>query len=139
MHRRLFILTAVSSLVLTAGCTGDDTEFEDGNGNGDGNGDPDVEEVVDILEHEMLRENEGEISESVSVEGRAENTSDDRLSYVEIRVRFYDANGDLLDSGIDNINDFDSGQVWRFEVSYLGFGDDAAEVDSYDIGVGTSF
>jgi len=79
------------------------------------------------------------MSEQVGVEGRAENTSDESFSYVEVRARFYNENGDLLESFLDNINDFGAGQTWAFEIMYPAFGEDAQEVADYDIAVGTSF
>lgn len=141
MHRRTFV-TATAATAALAGCASDDPNYEDGDSNtGSGGGDDgaSVEEDVVIREHELVREDEGSMSESVSVKGRAENTSDQTFSYVEVRARFYNEAGDMLDSMIDNINDLEPGQTWSFEIQYLGIGDDAAEVADYDIAVGTSF
>lgn len=98
-----------------------------------------MSEDVEILEHELVRQDEGTMAEQVSVEGRAENTSDQSFSYAEVRARFYNENGDLLESFIDNINDFAAGQTWAFEIVYPGIGEDAQEVADYDIAVGTNF
>lgn len=148
-RRSLLAMAGLSIATALAGCgASDDTDFEDGNvgdgddavDDGDDSGDEaTVEDDVEILEHELIREDEGSMAETVSVEGRAENTSDETFSYVEIRVRFYNEDGDLIESFLDNINDFESGQTWAFSVQYPGIGEDAAEVADYDIAVGTSF
>jgi hypothetical protein len=39
----------------------------------------------------------------------------------------------------DDVNDLDSGQVWRFSVPSLGWGEDARAVAGGDIAVGTTF
>jgi len=140
-------LTSGAVVTSLAGCSGEDTDFEEGNtgsndeddGGDDGSDEATVQDDVEILEHELVREDEGGMAEQVSVEGRAENTSDESFSYVEIRARFYNEDGDLLDSFLDNINDFGAGQTWAFEVMYPGIGEDAQEVADYDIAVGTSF
>lgn len=139
-------LTSGAVITSFAGCLGEDPDFEEGNtdSNGDDGGDnggsePSVQDDVEILEHELIRSDEGTAAEQVSVEGRAENTSEESFSYVEVRARFYNENGDLLESFLDNINDFESGQTWAFEIMYPAVGEDAREVADYDIAVGTSF
>lgn len=142
MDRRKFLISAGTAAVTVglAGCTGEDPDFEGSEGgNGDGSDGGSVEDDIELLEHELVFEDEGTDFASVSIEGRARNNSDENLGYVEIRGRFYNAQGDLLDSMIDNINDFGAGQTWSFEIQFPGIGDDANEVDDYDVAVGTSF
>lgn len=59
------------------------------------------------------------------------------LSYAEVRVKFCDKEGTLLDTSPDDINDLGPGEAWNFEVMYLGM--DAEDVDSYKIAVGSGF
>lgn len=152
MERRKVLALGGGLLSITiAGCGGDETEFEEGNGGDDSEPEPepeeeeeeeeevDAEEALNILEHEMVREDEGGPAEQVSVEGRAENVSDQQLAYAEVRARFFNEDGDQLDSSLDNINDLDPGATWAFEILYLEIGDGARDVDSYDIGVGANF
>ena len=146
MDRRKFIMAGCGMLSITvAGCGGDETEFEEGNGGGNGGNEPtqegeeDADEAIEVLEHTMVREEEGTMAEQVSIEGRAENVSDSQLSYAEVRARFYNEQGDQLDSFLDNVNDLDPGATWAFEILYPAIGEDAQEVDSYDIGVGANF
>lgn len=144
MNRRKYLATTAVSVATLAGCT-EDTDYEDGSGNGTGNGgdgngeESDPDDALEILEHEMVREDEGTMAETVSVEGRAENVGDRQLSYVEVRARFYNEAGDQLDSSLDNVNDLDPGATWAFNIQHFAMGEDAAEVADYDIGVGTEF
>ena len=147
MLRRGFLTgvgTAASATL--AGCGTDDPEFESGNngngGNGEGDGNSPTSEPdgdIEILEHQLVRENEGTNSETVSVEGSAENTSGEQLSYAEVRARFLDEDGALLESSLDNVNDLGSEMTWQFEISFPGFGEDAAAVSEYEIAVGNTY
>ena len=87
---------------------------------------------LEILEHH------GEIGEygNLYVVGQAKNTGSKSLSYAEIRVKFYDADGNLLGSSFDNINDLGAGETWRFKVIYMGM--DTEKVSSYKIAAGTT-
>jgi hypothetical protein len=158
LNRRQYLATigtTVSALAL-AGCSEESDEFEEGgdddssggDGNddssgGDGNDDSTEEESdgsssdIELLSHEMVREDEDGPAESVKVEGEAENTSGGELSYAEVEVKFY--KGDTLDeSFLDNINGWSAGEIWGFEVQYPGMGDDASEITDYEIRAGTS-
>jgi len=116
---KLIISILILATVLIAGCT---TETEDQES---------IEatfvDKIEILNHKMEY---GEFG-NLMVVGTAKNNADERLSYVEIRVRFYDENNTLLDSSLDNINDLNAGQTWEFEVHYNPM--DVGEVDHYDI------
>jgi hypothetical protein len=149
MYRRKYLATigaTVSGLAL-AGCSESESgDFEDGNGGGtstsgdsdsNGNSGDGSSKDVELLNHEMVRENEGEMSETVKVVGEAENVSGGELDYAEVEVKFF--KGDTLaESSLDNINGWSAGETWAFEVQYPAIGEDAAEVDDYEIRAGTS-
>ncbi|SEN19050.1 hypothetical protein SAMN05216388_100217 [Halorientalis persicus] len=149
LNRRRYLATigaTVSGLAL-AGCSESESgDFEDGNGGGtstsgdsgsNGNSGDGSSKDVELLNHEMVRENEGEMSETVKVVGEAENVSGGELSYAEVEVKFYE--GDTLaESFMDNINGWSAGETWAFEVQYPGIGEDAAVIDDYEIRAGTS-
>lgn len=146
MDRRKFIAVAASTCALTglAGCT-EETDYESGNGGDDDSnssnvngGEEEPENELELIEHELVRENEGGMAESVSVQGEAQNASGNQLSYAEVKVRFLDESGTMLDSFIDNVNDLGDEQTWKFEVMYPGMGEDAQEVADYEIAAGTS-
>jgi len=86
------------------GCSEDDGgDFKDGNDGGNSGGDGNdgggsnnggdttsggndgdgSSNDIELLSHEMVREDEGSAAESVSVEGEAENISGGELSYAE--------------------------------------------------------
>lgn len=140
MQRRQFIVTtAITTTGLLAGCTSSENNGDTASGGNDSSGDGDSgdggesEKDIEIVEHELVRENEGEASESVSVQGIVKNVSGDSLSYVEVEAKFYDDSDTLLDSFMDNVNDLGDGEEWQFSVDYPGMGEDARAVASYEI------
>lgn len=140
--RRRALLSSIA-FVPIAGCT------NDGDGQGDepeddeSEGDPREGERVEIVESELVRENVGTAEESVVIRGTARVKEDVEVSYVEIRALFYDAEGELLDTIIEQIDevgrhgDDPEGRRWEFEIVYPGVGERAAEVESYELEVGT--
>lgn len=84
-----------------------------------------------ILNYELTQSEDG----SLSVTGLAENTAGKQLSYAEIIVKFYDIEGDLIESSFDSIDGLDSGEKWNFEVMYLGPYND--QVYGYEVSVGS--
>lgn len=153
LNRRRYLATATATIatLALAGCSEDGGDFEEGNGGGDGNsGDGNTDgsnsdgdgssgssNDIELLNHEMVRENEGEMSETVMVEGEAENVSGGELSYAEVEAKFYE--GDTLaESFLDNISGWSAGETWGFEVQYPGIGEDAAAITDYEIRAGTS-
>lgn len=82
---------------------------------------------------------EDEVGEfgNMQVVGTAKNVADQRLNYVEIKVKFYNKDKVLLESFMDNTNDLSPGEKWRFKVMYPGM--NAEEVEYYKVGVGSVF
>ena len=112
------------AILIPSGCL--ETEYEPGEG-----GVPPVTEKLQILNHTGGFTDYG----SPMVTGTAKNVSSSNLIYAEIRVKWYDSAGVLLDTSLDNINDLGAGETWRFEVIY--FGDEKGI--SYEIGIGSTF
>lgn len=143
--RRRVLLSSIA-VVPIAGCTSDgdgqSDESED-NGSGEEPEDPQEGERVEIVESELVRENVGTTEESVAVHGIARVKEGVEVSYVEIRALFYDAEGELLDTIIEQIDevarhgDDPEGRRWEFEIVYPQVGERAAEVESYELEVGT--
>jgi hypothetical protein len=151
LNRRRYLTTlgATATSLALAGCSSDDSsDFENGNGDGGGgngggttndggNSGDGSSNDIELLSHEMVREDEGGPAESVKVEGEAENVSGGELSYAEVEVKFYE--GDTLaESFLDNINGWSAGETWAFEVQFPGIGEDAAAITDYEIRAGTS-
>jgi hypothetical protein len=142
--RRRALLSSVA-LVALAGCTSDEDDEpeepeEESNETED---DPEVGESVEIVESELVREDVGTEEERVGVQGIVEVKPDADVSYVEVRAVFYDAEGEQLDTIIEQIDevgrhgDDPEGQRWEFEIVYPYMGERAAEVESYELEIGT--
>ncbi len=123
MDRRRFL--ALGALAPLAGCLG---YFED---NGEEITEPgDVEIVWD----DLLRDNPGTENERVHVWGIVRKVGDRELSYIEIRATFFDAEGEKLETVIENVEaDVSSGEEWPFDVEFPHFGERAAGVDTYEL------
>ena len=123
MHRRAFFAIAV--LVPFTGCL----EFLEESG----------EEItepadVEIVWDDLVRHDPGTEDERVVVFGVVRNAGDRTLSYIEIRATFFDAEGEELESVIQNVEaDVTSGEEWPFNVEFPRFGEDAAEVATYEL------
>lgn len=150
MHRRQYLTTiaATTGALALAGCSESESgDFEEGNGDGNGNSGDDTtsggdggggsSNDVELVSHEMVREDEGGPAESVKVEGEAENVSGGELSYAEVDVKFYEEDT-LAESFLNNINNLGAGETWAFEVQFPGIGEDAAAITDYEIRAGTS-
>ena len=132
--RRRSVLSGTATLLVGAlsGCIG-------GTGNGPVDDLPEEDERVRIIEHQLVREEEGTEEETVVVRGVAEVIDEeDEVDYVEIRARFYDEEGELLDSTVENVEDVTQETSWEFEIVFPHFGEDAAKVSDYDVTVVTT-
>jgi len=128
--KRIIVLVLLGVLLLSLGtlaCA--ETKYSEGNEKA-ATGD------IEILTHSGAYEpvNVYDTNPAYYVRGTAKNVSGKQLSYAEIRVRAYDSAGNLLESGLDNINDIGADQTWTFEVFVWKQG-----IASYDIGVGSTF
>ena len=130
MKRKTIVgLIAVVAIVVVAmfsGCV-EEPKYEEGAGT------PTESKNLEILDHHMET---GEFGNLI-IKGTAKNIGSSSLSYAEVRVKFYDKEGTLLDTSLDNINDLGPGETWNFKVMYLGT--DTENVDSYKIAVGSVF
>ena len=102
-RRPLTAATATCSLAI-AGCLNSDVPFETNAGDS-----PD--QALTLLDHELVRSDTRTLVETVSVEGRAENTAEDRLRYVPLEARFLNDRGEQRKVAITNTTRPDLG-VW---------------------------
>ncbi|THE62867.1 hypothetical protein D8Y22_20625 [Salinadaptatus halalkaliphilus] len=124
MHRRGFL--ALSLAVAGSGCLEYVTED-----NGEQITEPGD---VEIVWHDLVRDDPGTEDERVAVWGAVRNVGERTLSYIEIRATFFDVDGEELESVIENVDeDVTSGAEWTFEVEFPHFGERAAEVDTYEL------
>lgn len=124
MHRRSLLSVVVGGLVPGGGCL----EYLDGDEEITDPGD------VEIVWDDLVRDDPGTDEERVAVWGIVRNVGDRTLTYVEIRATFLDADGEELETVIENVDeDVSSGEEWVFEVEFPYFGERAAEVDRYEL------
>ena len=122
----LIAVVAIVAVAMFSGCV-EEPKYEEGAGT------PTESKNLEILDHHMET---GEFGNLI-IKGTAKNIGSSSLSYAEVRVKFYDKEGTLLDTSLDNINDLGPGETWNFKVMYLGT--DTENVDSYKIAVGSVF
>ena len=72
----------------------------------------------------------------VYVTGTAKNIGDKRISHGSIKVKFYDADGNLVGNGLDMVSDLDAGETWKFKITTF---DTDGEIEGYKIGIGSSW
>lgn len=70
---------------------------------------------------------------TVEIIGQAVNGGNVTLSYAEVWAKFYDASDAVLEEWLDNINNLEVGETWRFSINW--FLD--VEPDHYELWVGT--
>lgn len=92
-------------------------------------------ERLEILDHELQYEGSG-FYFTASVVGTAKNVGTKRISHSSIKVKFYDADGNLIGSGTDFVSDLDPGETWKFSAMCTTMNE---EVESYKIGVGSTY
>ncbi len=124
MNRRSFLAVG---LAATAGCLESVTE-------------DDREELTNpdsivIVWDQLVRYNEGTDDERVSVWGVLRDESDRTLSYIEVRATFLDADGEALAQVIENVRDTTAGEEWTFDIEFPRYGEDARNIDSYELDV----
>jgi len=136
MKRRQLLAVAGSTAV--AGCTGD--KVADSNESGAGGGgevlpeptterEPAVDVSISSVNLETRTTASG-LSET-AVTGLVENTGDARLGAVTATGKFYNADGQLITSGIWDVRDLATGEVWEPWIRYTGDQD----VTSVDLSV----
>jgi hypothetical protein len=87
-------------------------------------------EQINVLSHEMGNDTYG----NLVVSGIVENIANKNLSYVEIKIKFYDKEGNVLKTTSESISDLKDKEKWKFESVYPSF--DSSKVASYEIRIG---
>lgn len=148
MKRRQFVKGAsgIIAIASLAGCTGSDDGTVVTGGNGDNSGsnenNKDTKEKkakqskkqttqkskkkVKVLSHELF-----EKEYSAGVKGQIKNVSGTELGYVEVKVRFFDAENTRLGESLDNFTELGAGTTANFKAVYLG--QDSGKIDHYEL------
>ncbi len=85
---------------------------------------------ISILESQLGYDNRGDLA----VSGVIQNIAGKELSYVEIKIKFYDKDNLLLETSSESINDLGIDEKWKFSSVYPKF--NVEEVKSYEVSVG---
>lgn len=75
-------------------------------------------EGLEVLESELQKGDYDTI-----VTGRVKNNRSSAVEYVQATVKFYADENTVLSSDWTNVSDLKAGGTWKFEVSFLGFGE----------------
>ena len=108
MRRRDLLASMLAGCALS-GCIGDHEPLPGEPGEPDNSEEPEEPEEpeegerVEIVESVLIRENVGTDEETVAVGGVVIPREGVEVSYVEIRASFYDMEGELLDTTIEQV------------------------------------
>ncbi|MFU8867212.1 FxLYD domain-containing protein [Natronococcus sp.] len=84
-------------------------------------------EPLSLESHEFVLEDD---YRGATVQGTVENTGDDRIQLIEIRVRVYNDEGEQVGRYLDVGGDLDPGASWSFTVIIL---EPLADIDDYEV------
>ncbi len=114
-------LMLVSSIYLVA-CTETKTDVDNS-----------AENDLQILSHSItVHKFSGDVLQSTAaVKGKARNVGNSTLSTVSITVKYYDSDGNLIDTSSAVNQNLGAGQTWDFFVQSVG--PDAWKIVNYDI------
>ncbi|RPJ75557.1 MAG: hypothetical protein EHM20_08765 [Alphaproteobacteria bacterium] len=142
------ILSVLLASIMVVGCTDNSPQYINGNpdllnyvpNTNYTNGTPEqaastlsvneetTQPTLGILSHNLQKDdNYG----GYSVIGTAKAAGN--ISYAEVRVKFYDKDGNLIESGFDNILDLAAGETWSFKVTCYSTDEN---IENYKIAVG---
>lgn len=139
MNRRKFLSlsgASVGGMVALAGCSASGTESESEQGTSKFNQDAKpVSEtktvVVDGLKLYSDIDIDGNDFAPLTITGRAKNVSGVEMSIVQIQYGFYDGNNTRIGSGLDMVTELGAGEMWEYEIMYLG--EEDSEVKNVEI------
>jgi len=126
----VLIVTLVTMLVV--GCTDNSTDHKEGIAEPAATTSTTNETEIpnlEIVSHQLNEEDAG----GYNVTGTAKAAK--TLSYAEVKVKFYDKNGALIETSLDSINNLEAGKTWNFKVT--GPLDDSVRIEDYKISVWT--
>jgi hypothetical protein len=89
-------------------------------------------EKLTILDSKLVPVNFGHIT----IQGQAQNISNRQLRYAEIRAKFYDNNGKVVESSRTNTLYLGSNELWGFEIHCIG---DTPPITKYEISLGAVY
>jgi uncharacterized protein (TIGR02588 family) len=82
---------------------------------------------LSVLKKELKTDAAGKVTLAITVK----NTSTVNAELAGVKVTFYDAQKDLIDSERDSVMNLGSGETWEFNIACAG--DNCGAIKSYDI------
>ncbi len=128
MHRR-GLLSTVAFGGFLSGCA----DFVPSGDPPDDEGPPD--DRAEIIDHTLVRYDAETEQATVVIEGTVRINEPD-LQHVELRGRFFDAEGEPLDTTFERLQELDVG-TQSFEVEYPEIGPPTEAVEGYDVEITT--
>lgn len=120
MKRVLQLLLVLSFIFIMAGCNSGETSLDTENNTTTEAAQP--PEQLEQPEGQCELVGETTYSKDVfggKVKGTIVNNTGSKCSYVDVTATFYDAAGNVLDSGFTNVTDLPAGKTWVFEIMDL--------------------
>ena len=124
------VIALVGFIVAVSGCTSSPSYSNGTNTSSPASASTSGSDGLVILSSNIVAGSYGEYD----VIGQAVNNGSESMSYAEVNAKFYGADGSVLQSGIDNINDLGPGETWNYKIMFIGDG----VPKSYKIAVGPS-
>lgn len=128
MKKYAIVFLTVFAIMVAVGCTGSNNANNYQSGNSTQATQETTKPALEILNSQLNKEQYG----GYSVTGTAKANRD--LSYAEVSVKSYNANGGVIGSYLTNIQNLKAGETWNFKV--LGPFDDSVRVTNYTIAPG---
>lgn len=93
---------------------------------------PEPPDAVELLEDSL--EPPADDFSGPKVTGRAENTGDSTIGYLEAAATFVAENGNVLGSGFTNVTDLPAGETWSFEIEFTSYSTEVSDdVSDYEL------
>ena len=125
------ILIAIVVIALIAGVAGSgDSSSNSGNSSsntGNGGGSSTNGEKFTLVEHYKSEESN---QFAMYIEGKIKNNRNKEYSYVQVTFTSYDAEGNVIGSCLDNINNLDANGTWKFKAICT---ENPDQIDHYEL------
>jgi len=139
-YKRVWLWVLIVIAVVAVGSTGgsdSSTEVNSDNGTNSATTDTNKNVVEKKEKFEVVNGVEGITVEqdmfSTYFTGVVQNNTDKEYSYVQIEISLYDAEGALLGTALDNVNNLEANGKWKFKAMSFLTSEQNAEIASYKI------
>lgn len=132
-----FWILIIFAVVIVAGSSGSNSSTDSGSKNNDNSAATDTNKAEKKEKLEVVNGVDGITVEqdmfSMYFSGIIQNNTNKQYSYVQIEISLYDADGALLGTALDNVNNLEANGKWKFKAMSFLTSDELAEVASWKI------